>query len=131
MISDSNFDRAALPSPRIFYEHEGLKLSRPSRGWARSKCPLHGGDNPTSFAVNLDTGGFFCHSCGAKGGDVLEFVRRRYQLSFPDALKHFQIETTFQPKPKRKGRPMSLDRMLARKLAMAVEYGMEMPPDGY
>lgn len=125
----SNFNRSALPLPRDFYEDECGKLSRPSRGWARSRCPLHGGDNPTSFAVNLDTGGFFCHACGAKGGDVLEFVRLRYNLSFPDALKRFHIETSYQPKPKRKGRPMSLDRMLARQLAMAVAYGMEMPPD--
>lgn len=122
-----DFDRSAVPSPRIFYEHEGLKLSRPSRGWARSRCPLHGGDNPTSFAVNLDTGGFFCHSCGAKGGDVLEFVRLRYQLSFPDALNHFHIECSYQPRPKKKEPRMSLEQRLARKLAMAVEYGKDSP----
>jgi DNA primase len=128
-MTTSHFDRSALPLPEGFYRQECGKLSRPSRGWARSRCPLHGGDNPTSFAVNLDTGGFYCHACGAKGGDVLEFVRLRYQLSFPDALKRFHIETRYQPKPKRKEPPISLDRMLARKLAMAIEYGTETPAD--
>jgi DNA primase len=79
--------------------------------------------------VNVANGGFYCFSCGAKGGDVLEFVRLHYGLSFPDALKHFQIETDYQSKPKRKELPISLDQMLARKLALAVEYGMEMPED--
>jgi DNA primase len=81
-----------LPLPRHFYEQECGRLSRPSRGWARSCCPIHGGNNPTAFSVNLDSGGFYCHNCGAKGGDVLQFVRLRYDLSFADALKHFRLD---------------------------------------
>ena len=60
MTFRSSFDRALLPSPRAFYEHECGKLSRPSRGWSRTQ-------------------------------------------------------------------PLSLERVLARKIAMAVEYGMELP----
>jgi|SRR5215467_2915050 len=124
----THFDRSALPLPRIFYEQECGKLSRPSRGWARSRCPLHGGDNPTSFSVNLDTGGFFCHACGAKGGDVLEFVRLRYGSSFPDALKRLGIQTAYRPSRKEAEiEPLSIDQWLARKLALAVEYGPEVP----
>lgn len=128
-----SFDRSELPLPRHFYQEECGKLSRPSRGWVRSRCPLHGGDNPTSFSANLETGGFYCHACGAKGGDVLEFLRLRYNLSFPDALKRLHIESKYQPKrkSKRDRPPMSLDQLLARKLARAVVYGMEMPRDGY
>jgi hypothetical protein len=80
-----HFDRSALPLPRDFYQDECGKLSRPSRGWVRSRCPLHGGDNPTSFAVNLNSGGFYCHACGAKGGDVVAFAMFRYKLDFRDA----------------------------------------------
>jgi len=128
-MSRSSFDRASLPPPRILYEQECGKLSRPSCGWARSRCPIHGGDNPTSFAVNLKTGGFYCHSCGARGGDVVAFVQQRYSKSFPEALKPFHIETDYQPKPRRREPPMSIERQLARKLAMAVEFGTESPAD--
>jgi DNA primase len=102
------------------------------KGWARPKagCPFHAGKSKSSFFVRIDTGGFYCFSCGAKGGDVLAFVRLRYGLSFPDALKHFHVETTYRSTPRRKEPPITLERMLARKLAMAVEYGMEMPPSG-
>jgi len=129
-MSRSSVDRSSLPLPRDFYKQECGKLSRPSRGWARARCPIHGGDNPTSFSVNLENGGFFCHSCGAKGGDVLEFLRLRYELSFPDALKRLGIEADRRPsRSKRKPElePLSIDRWLARKLAMAVEYGTEVP----
>jgi DNA primase len=83
----SKFDRSALPVPRHFYEPECGKLSRTSRGWARSRCPLHGGDNPSSFSVNIHTGGFYCHACGAKGGDVVAFMEQRYKLSFKEAAE--------------------------------------------
>jgi DNA primase len=123
----SHFDRGALPSPRAFYEGELGELRRPSRGWARPKagCPFHESSSKQSFAVNLESGGFYCFGCGEKGGDVLDFVRRRYGLSFPEALKRFRIETDYIPAPKPKEPPMFLEQRLARKLAMAVEYGME------
>lgn len=126
----SHFDRAALPPARSFYEREMGELRRPDRkGWARPKsgCPFHNSESKSSFFVNVDNGGFYCFSCGAKGGDVLAFVRQRYSLSFPEALKHFHIETSYRPTEKREEPPMSLDQMLARKLAMAVEWGKDAP----
>jgi DNA primase len=129
----SHFDRAALPPARSFYQAELGELRRPDRkGWARPKsgCPFHASESKKSFFVNVDRGGFYCFGCDAKGGDVIEFVRLRYKLSFPDALRHLRIESKYQPKRKPKRQAMSLDRLLARKLAMAVEYGMEMPADG-
>jgi DNA primase len=131
VVTTQHFDRSLLPPARAFYEGELGELRRASRSWSRPKtgCPFHESSSKASFAVNLDSGGFFCFSCGARGGDVLEFVRLRYRLSFPDALKRLHIESSYQPKPKKKTPPKSLDQMLARKLALAVEYGTEMPPD--
>lgn len=125
----SSFDRSQLPPARTFYERELGELRRPSRGWARPKagCPFHESKSKASFAVNLDTGGFYCFSCGEKGGDVLAFVQLRYRLSFPEALKHFNIESGYRPTSKPKEPPMSLERRLARKLALAVEYGKDAP----
>jgi hypothetical protein len=82
-----NFRREQLPPAETFYRSEFDRLSRPSRGWARTRCPLHGGDNPTSFSVNLETGGFYCHSCGAKGGDLVDYVQARDHCDFPTACK--------------------------------------------
>jgi DNA primase len=74
-------------------------------------------------------GGFFCFSCGEKGGDVVAFVQRRYNLTFPEALKRLNIATDYQPQARPKEPPMSLERRLARKLALAVEYGMQAPDE--
>src|SRR5215831_2608205 len=96
----SSFDRSQLPPARSFYERELGELSRPDRrGWAKPKggCPFHASKSKKSFHVNLDTGGFYCFGCDEKGGDVLQFVRRRYRLSFPEALKHFKIDTNYRP----------------------------------
>jgi DNA primase len=40
----------------------------------RGRCPIHKGDNPTSFSVNLEKQLFHCHACGA-GGDALTLYR--------------------------------------------------------
>jgi hypothetical protein len=37
--------------------------------------------------VNLATGGFRCFACGAKGGDVIAFLRLRYGLDFVSACR--------------------------------------------
>jgi hypothetical protein len=39
----------------------------------RSKCILHGGDNPNSLWVDLEKGGFCCFSCNEKGGGIYTF----------------------------------------------------------
>jgi len=49
-------------------------------------CPFHDDHNP-SLRVRLDTGGFKCMACGARGGDVLSFHMKRYGLSFKQAAK--------------------------------------------
>jgi len=54
------------------------------------KCPLHGGDNPTSFSVYTDGEGrqrWHCFSGCQTGGDAIEFVQRWKGLDFTEALK--------------------------------------------
>lgn len=46
-------------------------------------CPFHNEDTP-SLKVYRD--GFYCFGCGA-GGDVISFVRRFCEISFPEAVK--------------------------------------------
>lgn len=80
-------NRELLPPSRVFYRNEFPRLSRPSRGWARTNCPLHEGKNPTSFSVNLETGSFWCHSCGARGGDLIDYFMQRDHCDFLTACK--------------------------------------------
>jgi DNA primase len=48
-------------------------------------CPVHGGDNPTAFTVDITKNVWFCFSgCGA-GGDVIELVRRLDRVSHREA----------------------------------------------
>ena len=50
----------------------GLTLA-PQGGQLRGPCPLHGGSNPTAFAVDPERG-FYCHACG-RGGGIGTFLR--------------------------------------------------------
>jgi hypothetical protein len=86
-ITGQRFRKDLLPPPKNFYEQELGRLTRPSRGWSRGNCPFHKSKSGTSFSVNLDDGHFFCHGCGAKGGDVLAFLRQRDKLSFKEAAQ--------------------------------------------
>ena len=56
-----------------------------SDGSYRSPCPLHGGSNPTSFAVFPDSNRYYCFSCG-ESGDIISFVMCRDGLSFDGAV---------------------------------------------
>ena len=52
-------------------------------------CPFHEEKTP-SFIVNEDRQTYHCFGCGERG-DVINFVMKLYELSFPDALKHLKI----------------------------------------
>lgn len=83
----SHFDRTALPPPQSFYEKELGRITRPSRGWVRGRCPFHESKSGLSFSVNLNEGNFYCFGCGVKGGDVLKFVMLRDKMSFKQAAQ--------------------------------------------
>jgi len=76
--------RDRLPSPHYYYTKQfpGLQASGE---WVNVRCSFHADSNP-SLSLNLVSGGFFCHACGAKGGDVIAFHRQRFDLGFSDAV---------------------------------------------
>lgn len=79
------FRRDRLPSPLNYYTGCGLRLI--GRGeWRSAVCPFHDDTKP-SLRVNIDSGGFRCMVCGAKGGDVLAFHMLRTGMRFIDAAK--------------------------------------------
>ncbi|MEJ7630787.1 MAG: toprim domain-containing protein [Nocardioidaceae bacterium] len=48
-------------------------------------CPIHGGDNPTAFSVDLRLNRWFCFTGCSAGGDVVDLVRRLHRVGFRDA----------------------------------------------
>lgn len=85
-ISPANFYRAELPT----------MLSPRGDGWRDAGlCPFHADQHAGSFRVNLDTGGFKCFACGAKGADIIAFIQLRDGLSFPEALQKLAGEWGF------------------------------------
>lgn len=79
------FVREGLPTPADYFEREGVKLR--GRGvWRSALCPFHGDTSP-SLRVHVETGAFRCMSCGAHGGDVLAFHRRRHGMTFIEAAR--------------------------------------------
>jgi DNA primase len=73
------------------------------QGWERvGPCPIHHGDNPTAFHVNLLKNRWYCHTrCG--GGDVIDFVAQKEQCSLHEAaqwlVKHFRQDGAQKLKP--------------------------------
>jgi len=52
----------------------------------RMKCPLHHGDNPTSFYIDHNKNYWYCHSCG-KHGDAITYIMETQHLDFRTAVR--------------------------------------------
>lgn len=57
-----------------------------SDGTYRCACPIHNGDNPTSFTIFPQENTFHCFSCGAHG-NIINFVMERDSVCFDTAVK--------------------------------------------
>src|SRR5438445_13818377 len=78
------FVRSSLPDPAEYFEGQGLKLV--GRGkWRSTRCVFHGGSD--SMRINIDSGGFCCMNCGARGGDVLTYAMQAQGLAFTEAAR--------------------------------------------
>lgn len=60
------------------------ELSRFQDGTYRCACPIHKGDNPTSFTV-FPNNRFYCFACN-ESGDIIKFVMERDGLNFYEAV---------------------------------------------
>lgn len=84
-MTSPRFARERLPDAARYFAQSGLRLL--GRGqWRSALCPFHGDSHP-SLRVNVETGGYRCMACGARGGDVLDFHRARHGLSFAQAAR--------------------------------------------
>ena len=81
--------KACIP-PVDFYRQELPTMPPPRRDtvWVGGGlCPFHNDHRAGNFRVNLDTGAYVCFACGARGGDIIDFLRNRDGLRFSEALE--------------------------------------------
>ena len=80
------FNPDLIHTPIEYYKNiAGFKITKNS-GWQNFLCPFHQENSP-SFGIHLDTGGFNCLACGAKGGSIISFHMRKYGLTFKQTIK--------------------------------------------
>lgn len=79
------FSREALPTAISYYTSQGIEL-KGNGVWRDAICQFHADTTP-SLRVNVETGGYKCMSCGARGGDVLDFEQQKHGLNFIEACK--------------------------------------------
>jgi hypothetical protein len=87
-------DISTLPSWSEVYFRLGEHSPRRNRG----RCPIHGGDSPSSVSLDEDRGVYYCHVCHS-GGDKITFVSEVLRCDFKDALRFFGIEPGMPPAP--------------------------------
>lgn len=77
-------------NPQDFYllEQNLNRYENSSTNWViAGLCPFHNDKKTGSFKINIETGAFKCWSCGAYGGDIINFIEKRDNLSFLEALE--------------------------------------------
>jgi DNA primase len=77
-----------------FYEREGQKVrSTGSNIWKEAgTCPFHNDRKAGSFRINSLNGAFKCFSCGAKGGDIIEYTKKKYEIPFIEAIQKLSCD---------------------------------------
>jgi len=81
-------DRSSLTAPLSYLANTGLRIGKRSGDWISVCCPIHkgGAEKKPSMSVNISRGGFICHSCGVKGGDIVALHMLITGLRFREAF---------------------------------------------
>ena len=83
---DFKYLKSLVPIDRVLSAYGLLQKLTHRHHQLCGPCPLHGGDNPTAFRVNLDRNIWNCFTaCG--GGDTVELVRKIENCSYAEAAQ--------------------------------------------
>jgi len=78
---------------------EGLTTALKQRGQRLvGPCPVHGGDNPHAFVVDLTRDLWYCFTRCQGGGDVVELVRRMQRIGYRQCA-HYLATLAQAPAP--------------------------------
>lgn len=81
--------------PYDFYSREQSinRFGYSSRGWLTAGlCPFHEDSSTGSFKIHKESGAYICFSCGIKGGDIIDFLQKKYKISFKEAVAKLKDE---------------------------------------
>ena len=116
------FNRDAVPAWPTYADTQGLTLHGRGR-WRNIICDFHA-DTAPSMRVNVESGGWACMACGAKGGDTLAHYMQRTGDDFVQAAKALGAwDTAKQVHTERKARSLSASdamQVVARELLVLV-----------
>lgn len=68
-------------------QHYDFDKINPDGDIVRACCKIHGGNNPTAFVINRETGLWYCHTGSCGGGDVFTLVQKMESCDFPSAVR--------------------------------------------
>jgi hypothetical protein len=81
-----SFNRALLPDPLSYFQSHGHTVFKKATKGFRTDCTIHGGKSP-NLSVHRETRAFFCFTCGAKGGNVLDYEMQATGCDFVTGAK--------------------------------------------
>src|SRR5437867_2525848 len=77
--------RARVTMDQVLDHYGVLDTFKRSRNRLSGPCPIHGGSNPTQFRVDTDKNLWNCFSECKHGGNVLDFIAKKQDISIHDA----------------------------------------------
>ena len=98
--------RDRIPDALAYCAQAGLTLKPASGKWRTTRCDIHGGSD--SLRINVESSGWCCMSCHAKGGDMLGLHMQRHALDFVMAARDLGAwAEDMKPDRQRKARRMA------------------------
>lgn len=86
-LSTDDIKRAINPIDFYAQDLQEPRLNIIKKWVIAGLCPFHDDRRLGSFYINTETGGFICYSCGNKGGDIIAFIEKKYQIPFKEAVQ--------------------------------------------
>lgn len=91
--------KASVSIPALLHARGLLHLMSRHGNRLVGPCPIHHGDNPSAFSVDLQRNLWYCFSACQTGGDVIDLVRRLDGLGFREALRVLAAVAALPPPP--------------------------------
>lgn len=77
--------------PELYYPKnlEGYFSHPTGNNWYRwhGLCPFHADRRAGSLVINKKTGAYHCFSCGARGGDIIDFHSQINRIGIKEAVE--------------------------------------------
>src|SRR5437868_7319973 len=88
--------KAAITMEQVLKHYDLLSKFKKNGDSLSGPCPIHGGSNPTQFRVSLSKNVWNCFSECKHGGNVLDFIARKENVSIHaaalKAIEWFELD---------------------------------------